>query len=177
MIVEGAGGALAPAALHVATKMRVWAKLQGIQVIHALIDPDLATYPTCKDSEWLTNIMKAMKSSGGSEEPSELRDGGGDVMFTRRPGYVSALKSPGLKEFLQENGIKSLILTGLSTSGCVLRTAITASDEEFVVTVISDGCADAGEGVHDMMVGKVLNNRGFVTTAAEFQEGFEKAQQ
>jgi len=44
-----------------------------------------------------------------------------------------------------------------------------------VVTVISDGCADPVEGVHDFMQGKILNNRGYVITAAEFQEGFAKA--
>jgi nicotinamidase-related amidase len=53
--------------------------------------------------------------------------------------------------------------------------AITACDEEYVVTVISDGCADPVEGVHDFMLGKILNNSGYVNTAVEFQEGFAKA--
>ena len=176
MFVKIAGGPLGAAALQVAAKLRTWAKSQGIKVIHCLIDPNLAPFPTCKDSERFANILGAMKSSGG-QEPGELLEGNADIVFTRRLGHVSALKSPGLTDFLQEEGIKSLVLTGLSTSGCVLRTAITSSDEEFVVTVISDGCADASEGVHDIMVGKVLNSRGFVTTAAEFQEGFARAHQ
>ena len=88
---------------------------------------------------------------------------------------MSALKSPGLEDFLQEKGIKSLVLAGLSTSGCVLRTAVAACDAEYVVTVISDGCADPVEGVHELLVGKVLNSRGYVTTAAEFHDGFAKA--
>jgi len=175
MFVQKAGGPEASAALEVAAKMRTWAKSQGIQVIHGLIDMNATPYPTCKDADRLAGIAATMKSSGG-EEPAELLEGGGDdVTFTRRPGYVSALKSPGLDDFLQKKGIKSLVLTGLSTSGCVMRTAITATDAEYVVSVISDGCADPGEGVHDMMVSKLLNNRGYVTTAAEFQEGFAKA--
>lgn len=176
MIIEKAGGPQAPAALQTAAGLRTWAKSQGIKVIHCLIDPNLAPFPTCKGSERLTNIVGAMKSGGG-DEPDELLEGGADITFTRRPGHVSALKSPGLKDFLHEKGIKSLVLTGLSTSGCVMRTAIASTDEEFVVTVISDGCADAGQDVHDMILGKVLNNRGFVTTAAQFQEGFAKAHQ
>jgi nicotinamidase-related amidase len=175
LFVQKAGGLEGPAALAVAANMRTWAKSQGIQVIHALVDMNLATYPTCKDAERLAGFMTAMKS-GGNEEPPELLEGGGDdVTFTRRPGHASALKSPGLNDFLQKKGITSLVLTGLSTSGCVLRTAVTATDAEYVVTVISDGCADPAEGVHDMIVGKILNNRAYVTTAAEFQEGFTKA--
>jgi len=175
MIVQRAGGAAASAALEVAVNMRTWAKKQGIQVIHALIDINQTPFPTCKDTARFTSAAEAMKSSGSDKEPAELLEGGGDVTFTRRPGYVSALKSPGLIEFLQEKGIKSLVLMGLSTSGCVCRTSIAACDEEYVVTVISDGCADPAEGMHEMMVGKLLNNRGYVTTAAEFQEGFAKA--
>jgi nicotinamidase-related amidase len=175
MFVENAGGAAAPAAVAVAANMRTWAKAQGIPVIHALIDIDQSPFPTCKDAARFASIVEAMKLNGSDREPWELLEGGGDITFIRKPGYVSALKSPGLNEFLQEKGSKSLVLAGLSTSGCVCRTAITACDEEYVVTVISDGCADPAEGVHEMMVGNLLNNRGYVTTAAEFQEGFVKA--
>jgi len=180
MFVQRAGGAGALAALHVAADMRTWAQSQGIQVIHCLIDINATPYPTCKDADRFLGIAAAMRSSGGDEEPAELLQGNGgsgdddddDVTFARRPGYVSALKSPGLDDLLQSKGIKSLILAGLSTSGCVMRTAVTASDAEYVVSVISDGCADPADGVHDMMVGKLLNNRGYVVTAAEFQQGF-----
>ena len=176
MFIQRIGGPSASAVLQVAAEMRTWAQSQGIQVIHALVDINATPYPTCKDADRFASIAAAVKSSGGGAEPAELLEGGGDdVTFTRRPGYVSALKSPGLDDFLQKRGIKSLVITGLSTSGCVLRTAIMASDAEYVVSVISNGCADPVEGVHDMMVGKILNNRGYVLTAAEFQEGFAKA--
>jgi nicotinamidase-related amidase len=64
------------------------------------------------------------------------------------------------------------VLTGLSTSGCVLRTACAACDAEFVTTVISDGCADPMEGVHDLLVAKVLGNRSFVVSTKEFDVQF-----
>jgi nicotinamidase-related amidase len=56
-----------------------------------------------------------------------------------------------------------------------MRTAVTAGDAEYVVTVLSDGCADRDQAVHDIVVGKLLNNRGYVVTAAEFQKGFEES--
>lgn len=117
--------------------------------------------------------MSLFKSAAGNEAPSLVEDANGEVTFTRRIGHVSALKSKGLMEYLEENGIRSLALMGLSTSGCVLRTAVGACDEEFVVTVVRDGCADE-EDVHEVLVGKVLVKRGFVYTAEEFRAGWER---
>ncbi|KAF2792875.1 Isochorismatase hydrolase [Melanomma pulvis-pyrius CBS 109.77] len=174
MFVGMANGPTAIRLVEVAAKMRTWAKEQGIQVIHCLMDTDSTPFPTCKDASMFASIVTALKSNGG-EEPAELLQGGGDdITFTRRAGYVSALRSPGLEEFLKKKGIKSLVLAGLSTSGCVLRTAVTASDAEYVVSVISDACADQSQDVHDMMVGAVIKSRAYVTTGAEFQEGFTK---
>lgn len=175
LFVQKAGGPGAPTALEVAVKMREWAGSQGIQVIHGLIDINGSPPPTCKDADMFANIFAAMRSSGGEEDARLLNGSGDDVTFIRRPGYVSALKSDHLNEFLHNKGIRSLILTGLSTSGCVMRTASAASDAEFVVTVISDGCADPTEGLHDLLVQTVLTHREYVITAAGFQEGFAEA--
>ncbi|KAF7554774.1 hypothetical protein G7Z17_g2654 [Cylindrodendrum hubeiense] len=176
MFVEKIGGPDALAALSVAGQMRTWAKSQCITVVHALIDIDAATFPTCKGAERLSSIIGAMKS-GGAEEPAELLQdlSEDEPTFTRVLGHVSALKSPGILEFLHGKGIKSLILTGLSTSGCVLRTAIPATDAEFVVSVISDACADRERDVHNMVIEKLIPSRGYVATAAEFQEEYIKA--
>jgi nicotinamidase-related amidase len=175
LFVQHVGGPAAVAACEAAAKFRTWAKSQGILVIHGLIDIDSTPFFTCKGFSGFAGLLTKMQSGGGKEPAELLEDDGDDVTFTRRLGHVSALKSPGLEEFLQKRGIKSLILTGLSTSGCVLRTAVTACDAEYVVTVLSDGCADPADGVHDLMVGKVLNGRGYVTTSSEFQAGFVEA--
>lgn len=172
MFVYKAAGPEGASALRIAVKMRHWAKLQGIQVIHCLIDLEGTPFPTCKNKDRLAATVAAMEESGGKEPPELLDNSTDDVTFTRKPGHVSALKSPGLDEYLRKKGIKSLLLAGLSTSGCVLRTALAAGDAEYVVTVITDGCADAKEDVHDMLVKKVLNNIGHVGTASVVQEWF-----
>lgn len=175
MFVDKAGGAKAPQALKVAAEMRTWAQTHGIRVIHALIDVDQSPFETCKDGTRLAAVTASMKVSGGEESVVLLEGGRGeDVTFTRKPGYVSALKSTGLEDFLRDNGIKSLILTGLSTSGCVMRTAVNATDAEYVVSVIADACADPVEGVHELMIRGILIKRGFVFTSKEFCHGFEK---
>lgn len=156
--------------------MRAWAKSQGMFVIHALIDLQGTAPPTCKGIEHLNKIVASMQESGG-EEAAELTEGMAkdERVFLRAPGLVSALSSPGLLDYLRVSGIKSLVLTGLSTSGCVLRTAITATEAEFVTTVITDAVADRKAEVHDMLIKDVLPTRAHVMSAADFQKGHANA--
>jgi len=92
----------------------------------------------------------------------------------RPPGKVSGMKSDGLTQILQEKGIKSLIMAGISTSNCVLSTARAASDDEFVVTVIEDACCDPIEGLHESMMKHLLPSGSNVITSEEWIGFWEK---
>ncbi|KAG9942167.1 hypothetical protein KCU85_g9306, partial [Aureobasidium melanogenum] len=173
VVVEKLGGAAAPAALNTAAQLRTWAKSRGIVVIHALIDTNASPPPTAKGAERLTRIVATMQNRDGEEAPVLLQDtDSGDHTFRRIPGYVSALQSPGLLDFLRQSGIKSLVLAGLSTSGCLLRTAIPATEEDFVVTVVSDGCADPVDGNHDFLMEKILPSRAHILTSSQLIYGY-----
>ncbi|PNP78479.1 hypothetical protein FNYG_08182 [Fusarium nygamai] len=105
-----------------------------------------------------------------------LIDANAELTFHRVPGHISALKSPGLLDYLKEKGIKSLVLTGLSTPGCVLRTAVAATDAEFATTVISDACADTDGEIHQVILNKIITSRGHVKSSSEFQKEFQESQ-
>ncbi|RGP60260.1 isochorismatase hydrolase [Fusarium sporotrichioides] len=173
LFIEKAAGPQAAAARDTAIQFRKWAKSQGITIIHCLIDADGTLGPVCKNIERYQGFLTAMKTTT-DPEPTELRDES-EVYFHRPPAHVSALKSPGLLEHLKAQGIKSLVLTGLSTSGCVLRTAITATDAEFATTVIRDACADSDEDCHRVILDKILPARAHVQSTSEFQKGWEVA--
>lgn len=167
-------GASARSAVKVATNMREWAKAHGIEVIHGLVDfSGTPPLPTNKEAARLTDLTARVKTSGGGDEPTELTQGTADATFHRRPGHISAVHSADIKRHLQGNGIQSLIIMGLSTGGCVLRTSFEAAEDGFVVTIVSDGCADANRDVHDFMFEKVLQRTAFTMTAAEFMKGYE----
>ncbi|KAL4724369.1 hypothetical protein ACLX1H_008983 [Fusarium chlamydosporum] len=166
-----AAGSKGTRARDVTIQFRRWAKAQGIIIIHCLIDVNGSPFPACKGRERSQETLEAIKGSGNSE-PAGLRDDS-ELYFYRVLGHISALKSPGLLKYLQEQGIKSLILTGLSTSGCVLRTALAGTDDEFAITVISDACADRDEDLHRVILDKILPSRGHVKSSAEFQHEFE----
>ncbi|KAF9729654.1 hypothetical protein PMIN06_003230 [Paraphaeosphaeria minitans] len=161
-------------AVAVAASAKAWAKSQNIEVIHCLIDDSVPIFPTCKDIQTFAAIIGMFKTGAGAEPAALLENAADEKTFLRRGGYVSALKSPGLLEYLREKGIVNLVLTGLVTSGCVLRTAAAACDEEFVVSVLADACADREQQVHEVLVKDVLAGRGYVYTSEAFREGWEK---
>lgn len=178
MFVEKAAGPNGVYAASAAASLRSWALSRGIHIVHCLLDLTATPFETCKNAARIEQTVKIMRSSDGAgqEWPALVRDAAEmDSFFTRRPGHVSALRSPGLELFLEKKGIRSLILTGLSTSGCVMRTAVSASDAEYVVTVVSDTCAEADQVVHDMVIEKLIN-RGHVVVAEELRQQLERVQ-
>ncbi|KAM5522791.1 hypothetical protein FOXYSP1_13134 [Fusarium oxysporum f. sp. phaseoli] len=176
LFIEKVAGPSAEPALKVAVELRNWAKTHNITVVHCLIDANCTPFPACKGVDRFQGLLEIMKNLE-QPEPAELRaDDKNELTFHRVPGHISALKSPGLLDYLKEKGIKSLVLSGLSTSGCVLRTAVTATDAEFATTVISDACADGDGELHRVILDKIIPSRGHVKSAADFEKEFEGAQ-
>ena len=148
-------------AITTAAGLRQWASENSIAAFHCLVDMNRPPKATSKMSErW--NVYEKMLASNpaGAHEHPVLQPINGDsemeVTVTRQVGIISALKSDGLLESLEKKGITSLVMAGLSTSGCLLSTARAAADEGFVTTVVEEGCWDMGEGVHEMLCQKVL---------------------
>lgn len=163
--------AVVNAAVDTTASTAEWARAKGIHVIHALIDVDSVVVPTGKDSARLESVTKMMRDHDLAKEPPQLRSDG-DEYFYRTLGFVSALKSPGLLERLHAEGIRSLVLTGLSTSGCVMRTTFAATDAEFVATVLTDACADPLPEVHNVAIKSVMPMRAHLMTSTEFKAQF-----
>jgi nicotinamidase-related amidase len=67
------------------------------------------------------------------------------------------------------------VLTGVATSGVVLSTLRQASDLDFALTVLADGCADADEEVHRVLTEKVFPAQAQVLTAGEWATSLESA--
>lgn len=46
-------------------------------------------------------------------------------------------------------GVDNVILTGLTTSGCIRATCVDAMSRGFITTAIRDACGDGHPGPHD----------------------------
>jgi len=62
--------------------------------------------------------------------------------------YPSAFFGTSLASTLTAAGVDSVILTGLTTSGCVRATCVDAMSHGFRTAVISDACGDRHDGPH-----------------------------
>lgn len=162
-----------------AAELRSWAKSRNIPIAHALIDVAEDNDPpkNIKGYERTFDILNMMrKDNSGVPEPAGIKpDSDDEIIFTRRGGYVSALTSDkphDVNGWLKEQGYKSLILCGLSSSGCVMRTATHATDMGFVVSVVEDACMDKEE-THRVVMENILPMRAHVFKLDALQQGWE----
>ena len=63
--------------------------------------------------------------------------------------YASGFFGTSLASTLTSLGIDTLIITGVSTSGCVRATALDACQRGFVPIVVRDACGDRDQRVHE----------------------------
>ncbi|TDX01434.1 cysteine hydrolase family protein [Dinghuibacter silviterrae] len=90
----------------------------------------------------------------------------GEITVVKR--RVCAFTGSDLEVVLRAYGVGHLVLTGIATSGVVLSTVREAADKDYVLTVLSDGCADGDADVHQLLMTKVFPRQAEVMTAAEW---------
>lgn len=165
-----------------AASLRSWAEQQKIPVIIATIATDHLPLPQSKMSGVAGGILELFKTSPelGEVHPDLARSGGssdGAIHYvSRRLGLVSVLNSEGVGDLLKRLGTRSLIVAGLSTSGCVLSTVRDANEHGYVVTVVEDACADSGPEVHETLVKHVLPMTANVMSLGELKEAWLKVE-
>lgn len=62
--------------------------------------------------------------------------------------YASAFHGTDLLQRLSHSRVGSLVVTGLTTSGCVRATAVDGLQNDFPVTVVSDAVGDRNQDAH-----------------------------
>jgi nicotinamidase-related amidase len=97
-----------------------------------------------------------------------------DILVTKR--RVGAFSGSDIDVVLRGQQVDHLVLTGIATSGVVLSTLRLAADMDYVLTVLSDCCADMDETVHDVLMTKVFPRQAEVKTAQEWITSLSGAQ-
>jgi nicotinamidase-related amidase len=145
------------------------ARAAGVPVIHVglgfrpgypEIHPEHPTFGQMRESG------RFLPGSPSAEFLDALAPLPGEAVVHKR--RVSAFSGNGLEMILRSQGISTLVLFGIATSGIVLSTLRQASDLDFRAVVIRDACADRDEEVHRVLTGKVFPRQAAVLTADEF---------
>ncbi|HWZ14204.1 MAG TPA: isochorismatase family cysteine hydrolase [Mucilaginibacter sp.] len=96
----------------------------------------------------------------------ELAPQAGELTIVKR--RVCAFTGSDLEVVLRTFNIQHLVLAGIATSGVVLSTVREASDKDYRLTVLADGCADGDEEVHRVLTAKVFPRQADVLTVEEW---------
>lgn len=86
----------------------------------------------------------------------------GEVVVTKH--RVGAFLGTDLDMILRANGIGTLVLAGVATSGVVLSTVRHASDADYRLVVVSDCCSDRDAETHRVLTEKVFARQASVVT-------------
>lgn len=79
--------------------------------------------------------------------PDGLEPAEGEFVITKQ--YPSAFFGTSLAATLNELGVDTLIITGLTTSGCVRATCVDAMSHGFIPIVVADACGDRHAAPHE----------------------------
>jgi maleamate amidohydrolase len=79
--------------------------------------------------------------------PDGLEPAADEIVITKQ--YPSAFFGTPLAEILDAKGIDTLIITGVTTSGCIRATCVDAMSYGFVPIVVADACGDRHAAPHE----------------------------
>ena len=75
------------------------------------------------------------------------------------------------------NGIKTVVMTGVATSGCVESTTRDAFFNEYYTVTVEDCCAEASEVSHNNSLAIVGNTFGLVAKCEDVTRVWQKVEQ
>jgi nicotinamidase-related amidase len=149
------------------------ARVAGLTIVHVKV----GFRPNVPEANPRNRFLSAVKASprhqeffqgeSGAIHPS-LTPAAGDVVVTK--SRISAFAGTDLDLLLRAQGIDTLVLCGVATSGVVLSTFLAAFDVDYEVLVIKDCCADLEEELHQILLEKHFPRFGSVVSASEFQK-------
>ena len=125
-----------------AARLLARCRAEGIDVIHlrARFRPD--------GSDWMVNArlrgrIPCVERTVGAETLAFARERPGEAVIVKHTW--DGFQNPELSACLREGGKRFLLIAGLVTSVCVLFTAASAAQRNFLTAVVEDCCADRPE--------------------------------
>ncbi|MBT6891268.1 MAG: isochorismatase family protein, partial [Gammaproteobacteria bacterium] len=79
--------------------------------------------------------------------PKGLQPAANEMVISKQ--YPSAFFGTTLASMLMEEGVDTLLITGLTTSGCVRATCVDAMCHGFIPIVVADACGDRHAAPHE----------------------------
>jgi maleamate amidohydrolase len=143
------GGALCHAAHAGAKALLAVARAAGIPIVHT----NVAYQSGGRDGGVFIRKIPALRHFEAGRDPrfaafaEGLAPAAGETVITKQ--YASAFFGTTLAPTLTALGVDTLLIAGVSTSGCVRATAVDACQHGFVPLVVREAVGDRAEGPHE----------------------------
>jgi maleamate amidohydrolase len=103
------------------------------------------------DGGWFYRKVRALEVFRAGSPLADFAAGmvpqAGEVVVSKQ--YASGFFGTSLASTLAAMGVRTLLIAGVSTSGCVRATAVDALQHGFVPVVVRDACGDRASGPHE----------------------------
>jgi len=123
------------------------ARASSTMVIHTKV----VLGPEALDAGVFVKKIPALKAYIGENQTNELMAEvaplASELVIVKQ--YASAFLGTSLSSTLQASGVDTLIITGVSTSGCVRATGVDAIQYGFIPKVVRDAVGDRGPAPHE----------------------------
>ena len=146
------------------------ARARGVRVIHV----QFGFRPGWPEVNPVNRLLAAIKANPQHQAIFEGAAGAIHADVAPQPGEivvikhrVSAFAGTDLDQVLRANGIDTLVLFGIATSGVVLSTLLEASDADYRIAVVKDCCADLDGALHACLIDRFFPTRADVLTSIE----------
>src|ERR1700683_5786061 len=132
----------------------------GRMVIHVVVafrpgHPEISPRNTLFSAVKANGMLLAGSEGAAIHGSAAAREGEPIVVKHR----ISPFVGTDLETLVRANGIETLVLAGVSTSGVVLSTVCQAVDLDYQLVVVRDCCADPDEEMHAMLLDIVIPKR------------------
>jgi nicotinamidase-related amidase len=148
------------------------ARNRGIKIGYIRVAFEDADYESLPKTNKIFSKIKVehlmQNKSPGTAIHKKVAPKPGDIII--RKTRVGAFSTTDLDKQLRDNGINTLILAGISTSGVVLSTVRDAADKDYRIFVLADCCMDSDIQVHDALITKVFPRQAEIIDSTMFSQ-------
>ena len=153
--------------VHAIAKLLAAARRKGARVFYTTVDhrADAFDYGRDRDKNFRTGEATSITGGKGPQIPTEIAPTQADIVISKKK--ASAFFGTPLASYLIDLGVDTLLVTGVSTSGCVRASVVDGHAYNFRVCVVEEGTFDRSSVAHKVNLFDMHMKYADVVTLAE----------
>jgi nicotinamidase-related amidase len=134
--------------VHAIRQLLLMARQKDVPIIYTTVEhrADALDYGRDRDKNFRTGEATSLVGAKGPQIPQEIEPTSADIIISKKK--ASAFFGTPLPSYLIDLGIDTLLVTGVSTSGCVRATVVDGHAYNFRVCVVEEGTFDRSAVAH-----------------------------